>query len=514
MGHASRKRSKLANRAIAASAALVLGGGGLVAANVYASAGEGRWGAGNRTLQGENAGQQVSTIDCPEVANGLPDVPQQARGDVDRELAAIDTQITDAYKRFADQKEAIERDPNFGKNAILDPLEDKRRASIDRIAGWISQAGQQPGNIEGMAPCTLLADDNQDQGNGQDQGDGQDNNNDGQDNGDGQDQGQDNGQDQGQDGGDNGNGDGNDGQGDGQDQEGNGPSPDDFVDITTVEPNVKAPRKQRNASRGTFTTDCGVNENGKFNPDNVIVAPGVSNGAHHMHDYVGNQANDAFASDDDLAQGDTTCRNQGDKSTYYWPVLRLQNGQDEFDVNDDGGGNDQNIGEIQTPDQVTLKFVGSPASKVVAMPRFLRIITGDAKAFTNGDANANASWSCTGFEDRQLKDKYPICPEGSKVVRTFNFQSCWDGQNTDSANHRTHVAFADGNGRCQNGFQAIPQLQQRIVYDVPPGPGFAVDSFPEQLHKPATDHGDFINVFDENLMNQVVACINGGRKCT
>ncbi len=52
------------------------------------------------------------------------------------------------------------------------------------------------------------------------------------------------------------------------------------------------------------------------------------------------------------------------------------------------------------------------------MPRFLRIITGDAKAFTNGDANANASWSCTGFENRQLKDKYPICPEGSQVVRT------------------------------------------------------------------------------------------------
>ncbi|MBT3086072.1 DUF1996 domain-containing protein [Streptomyces sp. CYG21] len=74
---------------------------------------------------------------------------------------------------------------------------------------------------------------------------------------------------------------------------------------------------------------AGRNENGKFNPDNVIVAPGVSNGAHHMHDYIGNQANDAFATDDVLANGATTCRNQGDRSTYYWPVLRLQNGQNE-----------------------------------------------------------------------------------------------------------------------------------------------------------------------------------------
>ncbi|GHE54748.1 hypothetical protein GCM10017771_77130 [Streptomyces capitiformicae] len=108
---------------------------------------------------------------------------------------------------------------------------------------------------------------------------------------------------------------------------------------------------------------------------------------------------------------------------------------------------------------MTLEYVGNPSSKVVAMPKFLRIITGDAKAFTNGTANANAAWSCTGFEDRQLTDKYPICPEGSSLVRTSKFQSCWDGQNIDSANHRDHVAFADPDtGACPNGFQAIPHV--------------------------------------------------------
>ena len=38
MGRNTRKRSTLANRAIVASAALILGGGGLVAVNFYASA--------------------------------------------------------------------------------------------------------------------------------------------------------------------------------------------------------------------------------------------------------------------------------------------------------------------------------------------------------------------------------------------------------------------------------------------------------------------------------------------
>ncbi|MFE7809992.1 DUF1996 domain-containing protein [Streptomyces sp. NPDC057430] len=467
----TRKRSTRAKRAVAASVALILGGGGLIAANVYASAGQG-WGD-RPPPDRQNA---VSTIDCPDVGEELTRVPDSSRTAVDRELATMDSQITVAYQRLADNKERVESDPAFAEQQILTPLRNERLNILQRIRQMVGQ------QLDSLAPCTLRADDEEPAG-GDQGGEGEP----GEPGEEEQDQG----------------------------QAGNGPKASDFVDITTVQPNVNPPKQRRGASRGSFVTNCGTNRNGKFNPDNVIVAPGVSNGAHHMHDYVGNQANDAFASDRDLARGRTTCRNQGDRSTYYWPVLRLQNGQAEADANADGGGKDQNVGEIQTPAQVTLNFVGSPVSKVTAMPRFLRIITGDAKAFTNGDANANASWSCTGFENRQLKDKYPICPEGSKVVRTFRFQSCWDGQNTDSANHRTHVAFADpASGRCGNGFRAIPQLVQRIVYDVPPGPGFAVDSFPEQLHKPITDHGDFINVFDQRLMRRVVSCINEGRRCS
>ncbi|WP_069755009.1 DUF1996 domain-containing protein [Streptomyces sp. EN16] len=511
-----KKRSTLANRAIAASAALILGGGGLLAVNVYASAGEGP--SGSPPTRTQNAGRQMSTIDCPEAVNGLPEVPDRARGEVDRELAAMDTQITDAYRQFADRQEQMAQDPGLAENAVLGPLRSKRTASLDRIGIAIGRVGgERPAGLESLARCSLRADDSR-PGNGDGDGNSSDggsgDGDGGQDDGQGRDQGQNQGRSEGQ------GQDGGQGQDPGQGEDpgqggqgGNGPEASDFVDIQTVQPSVDRPRQRRGASRGTFTTDCGRNENGKFNPDNVIAAPGVSNGAHHMHDYIGNQANDAFASDDDLADGATTCRNQGDRSTYYWPVLRLQNGQNENDVDADGGGRDQNVGEIQTPSEVTLKFVGSPVGRVTAMPRFLRIITGDAKAFTNGDANANASWSCTGFEDRQLKDKYPICPEGSQVVRTFAFQNCWDGQNTDSANHRTHVAFAQDDGRCPSGFRAVPQLVQRIVYDVPPGPGFAVDSFPEQLHKPITDHGDFINVFDERLMKNMVRCINDGRRC-
>ncbi|MER6136283.1 DUF1996 domain-containing protein [Streptomyces sp. NPDC001815] len=498
----TRKRSKTTSgKVMAAAAALTLGAGGLVVVNVYASAHE--TSGGNTVKQsqggvGRAAAPAASTIDCPDVGSGLRQVPDQARAEVDRELAALDTQISEAYRRLQSSARAIQQDSGFANNAIMNPLKDKRVATIDRIVVAIGRQGDKPQGLGSLAACTLRAPGNQDgTGNGQEQGQGE---------GEGQEQGGGQGQ-----------------PADGGQVAGNGPVAADFVDITSVQPNVAPPRRSKQASRGTFTTRCGVNENKLYNSDNVIVAPGVDNGAHHTHEYVGNQANDAFADNDDFAGGATTCQNQGDRSSYYWPVLRLQDGTEEFDAAQQGGGAEGNTGRILTASEVTLDYVGNARSRVVAMPRFLRIITGDAKAFTNGTANANAAWSCTGFEDRQLTDKYPVCPDGSSLVRTSKFQSCWDGQNADSANHRAHVAFADPkSGACPSGFKAVPQLVQRLVYDVDApslddggrtSPFYAVDGFPEQMHKPVTDHGDFVNVFDEQLMNKMVQCINTGRKC-
>ncbi|MEU9521399.1 DUF1996 domain-containing protein [Streptomyces sp. NPDC048224] len=517
MGRNTRKRrTPLATKIVAGAAALAVGGGGLVWANFYASAHE-EHGGHNRT---RSAAAQVATIDCPDVGQQIRDVPDRARGEVDGELATMDSQITDAYQRLATTRRAQAGDAQFVGNSILGPLKERRKAIIDRIQLEINRAGgRADDNLDELAGCQGRPADQMQNGGGQNGGDGQ--NGDGQNGGDGQDGGDQNGD------GENGNGQNGDGQN--QDDNGNGvagPVADDFIDINDVQPNSRNSRNGLAAngdggSTGTFTTECGVNENNLFNSDNLIAAPGVDNGAHHTHDYVGNQDNDAFSSDQDLAAADTSCQNQGDKSTYYWPVLRLQDGTQEFDAGDQGGGAEGNIGKILKPAQAEIKFVGSRQGDVVAMPKFLRVITGDAKSFTNGDANANSSWSCSGFEDRQVTDKYPLCPEGSQVLRTINFQSCWDGQNIDSANHRDHMAFVQEDGSCANGFQAVPQLQIRLAYDIPAPTvengqvqnPYAVDSFPEQLHKPITDHNDFINVMDEDLMNEVVDCINRGEDC-
>src|SRR6266545_4318178 len=213
-------------------------------------------------------------------------------------------------------------------------------------------------------------------------------------------------------------------------QDGGGPEGSDFVNILTVSPNVTTRPTGPNASTGSFVSECGRNENNHRNPDNFITSPGVSNGAHHTHDYVGNVTTSAFSTNESLAAGDT---------------------------------------------------------------------------------NSRAQWTCRGFDNR-VTTKYPICPGGG-VRRVLEFPSCWNGKDTDSANHRTHIVFPADNGQCPKGTQAVPRLRMTLTYVAPPGRSFAVDSFPEQKHNPLTDHADFANVMSDRLMALVAECINTGEAC-
>ena len=49
--------------------------------------------------------------------------------------------------------------------------------------------------------------------------------------------------------------------------------------------------------------------------------------------------------------------------------------------------------------------------------------------------------------------------------------------------------------------------------DVQQAGKYAVDSFPEEEHNPASDHNDFANVMSQQIMNRLVNCVNTGKKC-
>jgi hypothetical protein len=405
-----------------------------------------------------------------------------------------------------------------------------------------------------------------------------------------------------------------------------------FVSIEDVAPNVVTPPVGDDGSTGVFTVECGTNANRKFNADNPVAQPGVKNGAQHIHDYVGNLSINADSTDESLEASDTTCTN-GDKSAYFWPVVRIntdantgeeptgepaiscptvadrlpavpQQARAEVDQNlalldkqitdasrrltdpavkgdpnfvnnavlgplmakrvatldriaiaiaigrnaprptgleslaactlgNSGGDAEEpdelpgpqgpdfeiggNVGTIVQPASVLIEYRGNAASEVVPMPKFLRALTGESKPTSRGPANARPSWTCSGFTDR-LTDKYVICPEGSQVLRVHDFASCWDGQNTDSANHRDHLRFPDAKtGACPEGTQAVPQLRITIAYDIPADVQqkgqYQLDAFDEENHNPASDHDDFLNVNSEELMAEIAGCVNAGRRC-
>ncbi len=285
-------------------------------------------------------------------------------------------------------------------------------------------------------------------------------------------------------------------------------SGDDFVDIDNVAPNGNRGEGGVFAG-GTTSVKCGVSDHN--NSDNFIAAPGKRNGAQHVHDYVGNTSTNANSSDGSLGAADTSCAN-GDKSTFYWPVLRDLNGQGP-DVGQDGGSKDGNVGSILKPTSVQITYHGHGSQQVQAMPTNLKIITGNAKAKVQDGKNANAKYTCTGFTDR-VTDKYPICPAGSHLQRIIDFPSCWDGQNLDSKDHISHTAFPDERGNCQDGFVPVPALRETLTYNQPAGKAFSIDSFPDNQHDPITDHGDFENVSTVAQAQAAANCINKNQTCT
>ncbi len=91
-------------------------------------------------------------ISCPDVESRLPAIPAQAQAEVRRNLDLLDTQIAEANNRLVTS--AGEGGPNFVQNAILGPLEDKRVATINRIATAIGRNAAKPQGLDALAPCT------------------------------------------------------------------------------------------------------------------------------------------------------------------------------------------------------------------------------------------------------------------------------------------------------------------------------------------------------------------------
>jgi hypothetical protein len=125
-------------------------------------------------------------------------------------------------------------------------------------------------------------------------------------------------------------------------------------------PHVKQAPLGPTRSAGSFTSRCGTNAEGHRDSDNFMVAQGKVNGAHHIHDYVGNLSTGAFSTAESLAAADATCTN-GNRSIYFWPVLRNTTAKGTDATGD--AGLDSNVGTSCGPPACSCSSGVTRASK-------------------------------------------------------------------------------------------------------------------------------------------------------
>ncbi|KAN0140552.1 protein of unknown function (DUF1996) domain containing protein [Lactarius tabidus] len=202
-----------------------------------------------------------------------------------------------------------------------------------------------------------------------------------------------------------------------------------------------------------------------------IISPGRPSG--HMHTMMGSSGISYNSTYDDLFNANcTTCMVKHDKSVYWIPGLFYQSSNGSLTVVPHGG--------------VLAYYIqrGDPGVELEAFPDGLHMFTGDPYVRNNtGSVESQAiTWNCIDFngpaEPQTPGFNNTNCPDGLRAQ--IFFQSCWDGKNLDSADHKSHMAYLSGidHGEC-------PDTHQIQFISIFLEVWFAVDAF-NKLNDPGS----------------------------
>ncbi|KAK0204476.1 WSC domain-containing protein [Desarmillaria ectypa] len=204
-----------------------------------------------------------------------------------------------------------------------------------------------------------------------------------------------------------------------------------------------------------------------------------------------------------------------DKSSYWYPNLYFQWANGSFSSLT--GGNVMCV--ISLCFYFYLLIVS--AKNVTAFPDDFRMITGTPMLRTydsSSYAQQAVTFLCLDFTGTTTKfNSIPPQACASGVRAQINFPSCWDGVNTDSADHKSHVAFLSGgpdSGTCQD--PKFPVRLPRIFLEVYWATG-DFENYRNQAKNPTQPfvfsfgdptgygyHADFINGWDDGALQKAV----------
>ena len=255
-----------------------------------------------------------------------------------------------------------------------------------------------------------------------------------------------------------------------------------------------------------FSAVCGVSH---ISSDDPIVRPGLPGGA-HSHDFTGAWSTNAYSTLESLRASGTTCNQPGDTASYWAPSLY------------DARGN-----RVSKRKKATFAYYVNGDKKdlksIKPHPAGLKII-----ADMSTGARYGSGWHCgdgappsqggtlsaTSIPDCRNRDDGDggRFPDDTRLQAKIVFPDCWDGKNLDSPDHRSHMVYASGAGKCPSSHPVpVPRLNLKNTYDTYGGPGFSVAIGEGAFDRgaPSTYHADFFNAWDQKVLAKLVAtCIN------
>lgn len=239
---------------------------------------------------------------------------------------------------------------------------------------------------------------------------------------------------------------------------------------------------------GQFAVDCAWSHSAFDDP---IVHPGHA-GASHRHDFFGNTTTNADSTYGELLDGHTTCTQTLDTATYWAPSLLDADG---LPVRPVGSTAYYRAG------------AGVDAMLLESYPPGLMMLAGDPEADSPQPVSVVA-WACGAGGRRDAAP--PACAEGVGLRLLVTFPDCWDATQTDSDDHRAHVAYSH-QGRCADTHPVpIPQLQFAIDYPPVDPQGLSLASGAIE-----TAHADFWNTWDQaKLDTEVDVCLRQQNVCS
>jgi hypothetical protein len=154
--------------------------------------------------------------------------------------------------------------------------------------------------------------------------------------------------------------------------------------------------------------------------------------------------------------------------------------------------------------------VGADASRVEAPPNGLAMIAGDAAATDDQDPEV-MHWACG---PRGEPSAVPVpCHSGAEPVLRLTFDPCWDGENLDSPDHRSHLARLGPDGHCPAGHPVLlPELTVEVRY--PDGGELARGELALASGPVTGGHGDALLAWEgDALAGEVTTCLTANISC-